>query len=243
MRIRKWAWSVPVVLAIAGSSVRAELGRPTGGSRIDSDPEVVYVEEFSEESIELLAIKAGGVYATKKGQRKLGNLKVDSRVKLVGFTEKAYKVRGEATHSGISGWVSPKVLASKDKDFVENLQRVYKRQMEVRGLIADGDVAIGMNLGEVAASLGEPTKTKVRQTARGQSGQWEFIVYEEQKHYQLVRDPVTGALYNQYTHTTLEETSKLVVEFENDVVTAIEESENKGGGRVRVVAPPIIFAW
>ena len=96
--------------------------------------------------------------------------------------------------------------------------------MEVRELVAAGEVAIGMSLDEVAASLGEPTKTKVRQTAKGQSGQWEFIVYEEQKHYQLVRDPLTGALYNQYTHTTLEETSKLVVEFENDVVTAIEES-------------------
>ena len=169
MNALKWAWLVTVMITVSASTLRADLGRPSGGSRIDSDPDVVYVEEFTDATIELLAIKAGGVYATKKGQRKLGNLKIDSKVKLIGFTEKAYKIRGEATHGGISGWVSPKVLASKDQDFVENLQRVYKRQMEVRELVAAGEVAIGMSLDEVAASLGEPTKTKVRQTSSGVS--------------------------------------------------------------------------
>ncbi|NNM28609.1 MAG: hypothetical protein HKO57_03750 [Akkermansiaceae bacterium] len=223
--------------------VGAEVRKAPARSLIDSDPEVVYVEEFSAKPIELLVVKPGAVYATKQGKRKLGNLKVDSKATLVGFDERAYKVRGTGQRGGISGWVSPQALGSKDKDFVENLKKVYRRQKDVRELIANQEVAIGMNLAEVSQSLGRPTKTKVRQTAKGQSGQWEFIEYEEIKHYQTLRNPATGGLYRQYTHTTVEELSKLVVEFENDVVTAIEESENNEGGRVRIVVPPIVFGW
>ena len=100
-----------------------------------------------------------------------------------------------------------------------------------------------MSTEEVSASLGKPTKTKVRQTVKGRTGVWEFIEYEDQDHYQAVRDPVTGRVFRQYSHTTKEEIGKIVVEFENEVVSAIEESENNEGGKVRIVTPPLVFAW
>ena len=113
----------------------------------------------------------------------------------------------------------------------------------VRDLIAKHEVAIGMSIDEVAASLGQPTKTKVRKTAKGKTGKWEFIQYEEEDHYTFVRDPVTGQTFRQFAYSTLEEIGKLVVEFENEVVTAIEESENNAGGDVKIVVPPIVFGW
>lgn len=224
----------------AGAEIRKA---KKSSSLLNDDPDVVYVEEFSDKKIELLVAKPGPVYITKKGGRKLGVLKVNTKVELIGFNEKAYKVRGTATHGGVSGWVSPKILASKDKDFVANFQKVYERQKVVRELIANHEVAIGMTTDEVAEALGRPTKTKVRQTAKGKTGKWEFIQYEEQDHYTYVRDPATGRTYRQYSHTTKEELGKLVVEFENEVVTAIEESENNEGGKVKIVVPPVVFAW
>ena len=212
-------------------------------SLLDSDPDVVYREEFTDKKIELLVLKPGTVFSTKKGGRKLGVLKVDTKVTLVGLTGKAYKIRGTATHGGVSGWVSPKVLGSKDKDFVENFKKVYERQKVVRDLIARHEVAIGMSVEEVSASLGKPTKTKVRQTVKGRTGVWEFIQYEEQDHYQSVRDPVTGRIFRQYSHTTKEELGKIVLEFEGEVVTAIEETENNQGGGVKIVTPPLVFGW
>lgn len=212
-------------------------------SLIDSEPDVVYTEEFTDKKIELLAVASGTVYATKKGGRKLGVLKLNSKAKLIGFTEKAYKIQGQATHAQISGWVSPKALASKDKDFVENLKMVYERQLEVRALIAEHEVAIGMSMDEVAAAMGKPTKTKTRRTAKGQSGSWEFIEFEEVDHFQTVRDPYSGNIFRQRTHTTQEELNKLVVEFESDVVTAIEETENNEGGVVKIVVPPLVLGW
>lgn len=212
-------------------------------SLLNSDPDVVYTEEFTDKKIELLVLKPATVYATKKGGRKLGVLKVDTKVTLIGLTGKAYKIRGTATHGGVSGWVSPKALGSKDRDFVENFKKVYERQKVVRDLIARHEVAIGMSVEEVSASLGKPTKTKVRQTIKGKTGVWEFIQYEEQDHYQTVRDPLTGRVFRQYSHTTKEELGKIVLEFEGEVVTAIEETENNEGGKVKIVAPPLVFGW
>jgi len=212
-------------------------------SLLNSDPDVVYTEEFTDKKIELLVLKPATVYSTKKGGRKLGVLKVDTKVTLIGLTGKAYKIRGTATHGGVSGWVSPKALGSKDRDFVENFKKVYERQKVVRDLIARHEVAIGMSVEEVSASLGKPTKTKVRQTIKGKTGVWEFIQYEEQDHYQTVRDPLTGRVFRQYSHTTKEELGKIVLEFEGEVVTAIEETENNEGGKVKIVAPPLVFGW
>jgi superfamily II DNA helicase RecQ len=42
---------------------------------------------------------------------------------------------------------------------------------------------------------------------------------------------------------TKEELNKLVVEFESDVVTAIEETENNEGGVVKIVVPPLVLGW
>ena len=212
-------------------------------SLLNDDPEVVYSGEFTKKEVVFLVVKPATVFATKKGGRKLGVLKVDGRVTLIGMTENAYKVRGMATHGQVLGWVSPRFLGSKDKDFVENLKKVYERQRIIRELVANHEVAIGMSVEEVSASLGNPTKTKVRQTAKGRTGVWEFIEYEDRDHYQAVRDPVTGRVFRQYSHTTKEEIGKLVVEFENEVVSALEESENNEGGKVRIVTPPLVFAW
>ncbi len=228
-------WLLATVMAAAELRKKASL--------LNDDPEVVYTGEFTDKKIELLVVKPTTVYSTKKGGRKLGVLKVDTKVTFIGMTEKAYKIRGTAIHGGVSGWVSPKALGSKDKDFVENFKKVYERQKVVRDLIARHEIAIGMSVEEVSAALGRPTKTKVRQTVKGKTGVWEFIQYEEQDHYQAVRDPVTGRVFRQYSHTTKEEIGKVVVEFENEVVTAIEESENNGGGKVKIVTPPLILAW
>ena len=56
-------------------------------------------------------------------------------------------------------------------------------------------------------------------------------------------DPVTGGVYRQFSHMTQVEKSKTTVEFVDDVVTAIEESEDRRGGNVRVIVAPLRFGW
>ena len=213
-------------------------------AQLDADPDVVYVKDFYEKSVKLKVAKAGWVFATKKGGSKRGALKVGTDVELIGFTEKAYKIRGKKQNgSGVSGWVSPAALTSKDKDFAKKIQAVFERQIVVRELIEKKEIAIGMTDLEVAQVLGKPTKSKVRRTAKGQSATLEYIDYEIENHYANFRDPATGGIYRQLTHQTKEEKSKTVVEFENNIVIAIEESEDNGNARRRIVATPITFFW
>ncbi len=215
-------------------------------SLLDSDPKVVYTTEFAPEGMELKVSKAMMVFGTKDAKQKRGRLKLGSKVELVGFDERAFQVRGTRSNGeGVSGWVSPKAFASENPNLVDDFKQIYRRQLIVRDLIAHKEVAVGMTEHEVAQSLGEPTKTNARLTANGSTGTWEFIVYETVKHYANVRDPYTGGIYRQLVNTTKEEKSKVAVEFENGIATAVEESEDRTGrkGRVRSVAYPILLTW
>ena len=205
---------------------------------------VVYVEEFAPKGIKLKVEKPGWVYSTKQGGRKRGSLKVGIEVELVSFTEKAYFVRGKRDNGiGVSGWVSPASFSSKDPNFVEKLKQVHARQLLVRALIEKKEVAIGMTPEEVSKIHTRPTKTKVKRTAKGQTTIWEFIKYENVSHFNTVRDPYTGQIFRQLTHTTNEEKSKVVIEFEDGFASSIEISKNNGPGNPTTVGAPVIFAW
>ena len=212
-------------------------------SLLNSDPEVVYLEEIVDPAIKLRVVKEAPVYADKDGNRRLGYLKSDQTVELEGMTEKAYKVRGQGTRNGIAGWVAPWAFSHPEEEFVAKLKNLYERQIAVTAIIQAQGIAIGMTLDEVAQSRGKPTKTSVRRTADGESGTWEFIDFEEVKHYVTRVDPVSGQAFRQLSHITQEEKGKSIVEFKDGLVTALEESEDNTGGIARIVVPPLVFGW
>jgi hypothetical protein len=214
-------------------------------SGLDDDPEVVYLEHYTSIPITFLTIEDTAIYASKKGRssRKLGTFSSGTSVQLLAMNENAYRISGKGKYGLLKGWVSPKSLASKDPKFVENLQKLYERQMKVKALIENKQVAIGMSLSEVLQSLGEPTKREDRVTKDGKSGTYEFIQFDEQKHYRYVTDPRTGNIYKQLSHITTEEKSNITVEFEKNLVTAITAKEDKGPGKINIIVPPIIFGF
>lgn len=212
-------------------------------SLLNSDPEVVYLEEVAEKPIMLRVVKKAPVFSDKGGKHRLGYLKANQTVALEGMTEKAYRVRGEGTHNGIAGWVPPWAFSHPQEDFVAKLKQLYERQIAVNAIIAEEGIAIGMTLAEVERSRGKPTKTTVRRNAKGESGSWEYIDYEDVSHYITRIDPVSGQAYRQLSHVTREEKGKTSVEFKDGLVTALEESEDNRPGNVRIILPPLLFRW
>lgn len=223
--------------------VSAQAKRAERKSLIDRDPDVVHLAEYVKTPIELQVVKEAPVYSDKNGKNKLGTLKADQTVILEAMTDKAYKVRGQGEKHGISGWVGPHAFASKDPNFVENLKKLHARQIEVQALIEEKQVAIGMTPEEVTMARGTPTKTSVKQTEKGQTGRWEYIDFEQVQHYNYVRDPVSGQVFRQLSYVTQEEKGKTVIEFENGVVSSMEESEQRRGGPVKIIVPPVVFVW
>ena len=213
-------------------------------SLLDTDPDVIYLNQHLDRTIHLMVAKPAEAFSTKNGGRKLGTFPVNTKVELLAIGGgNAYRVKGKAKHSVVSGWVSPKLLASKDKDFIANLKQLYERQMIVKELIASHDVAIGMTLDEVKKSLGKPTKTEVKQTRKGESGQWDYIIAIEEKHYRTIVDSRTGQRYRQLSHVTTEEKERTTIEFENSVITAVTRKKNNGPGKVRIIPVPVTFGW
>jgi hypothetical protein len=223
--------------------VSAQTKRVERKSLIDREPDVVHLADHVKTPIELEVAKDAPVFSDKNGKNKLGILKSGQIVILEAMTEKAYKVRGQGEKHGISGWVGPQAFSSKDPNFVENLKKLHVRQIEVQALIDEKQVAIGMTPDEVSKARGNPTKTSVKQTEKGQTGRWEYIDVEQVQHYTYRRDPVSGQTYRQFSHVTEEEKSKTVVEFENGLVSSLEESEQRRGAPVKIIVPPVVFVW
>lgn len=213
-------------------------------SLLNSEPGVIYLAEVVDVPIKLKVIKEAPVFSDKEGKIRLGFLKADQTVELEGMTEKAYRVRGQGrTNNGVVGWVGPHAFSHPQEDFVAKLKQLYERQIIVNKIIDEKRIAIGMTLDEVDKSRGKPTKTSVRRTAKGETGSWEYIDYEEVKHYTNRIDPVSGQVYRELSHITREEKGKTVVEFEDGLVTALQEDENNGPGNVRIIVPPLVFGW
>ena len=212
-------------------------------SLLESEPGVVYLNQVLTKPVKLNVIEQAQVFSDKDGKHRLGFLKSDQVVELEGMTEKAYRVRGQGTNDGIAGWVSPKAFSHSDKDFVEKLKQVYERQLTVNEIIKNKGIAIGMTVNEVQLSRGKPTKTTMRVTPTGESGSWEYIKYDEIKHYITKVDQTSGQAYRQLSHVTREETGKTTIEFTDGAVSALEEMEDKGPGNLKIIVPPIVFGW
>jgi hypothetical protein len=212
-------------------------------SLLESEEGVVYLNQVFEKPVKLNVIEQAQVFSDKDGSHRLGFLKADQVVELEGMTEKAYRVRGQGTKDGIAGWVSPKAFSHTDTEFVEKLKKVFERHQSVSEIIKNKGLAIGMTPKEVELSRGKPTKTTVRITPTGESGSWEYINFDEIKHYITKVDPVSGQSFRQLSHVTREETGKTTVEFKDGAVSALEEMEDKGPGNVKIIVPPVVFGW
>lgn len=235
---------VTIGLAMTTPSAQA-LPADDKKSLLDNDPDVIYLNQYLAKPIKFIAIDYANAYSSKKGKtsRKLATFKPGDELELVAMTANAYRVSGKGKHGKVTAWVSPKTLANKDPKFVANLKLLYDRQITVNKLITANEVAIGMTIDEVSLSLGQPTKKTSKVTKDGISGSWEFITYEEQKHYNYITDPISRQVYKQVSHITTEEKSKITVEFANNLVTSVTTMEDNGPGKIRIVNPPIIFGF
>lgn len=232
-----------IALSIIGVSTTS--AAPPKRSPLNNDPEVLYMEHYTAKEIVFITTGPLAAYSSKKGanSRKLTTFQAGSKVKLIALTDKAYRVSGQGKNGKTLGWVNPKKLASKDPKFIDNLKKVYERQMIVNSLLTNNEVAIGMTINEVKLSLGEPTKKTSKVTKDGRSGKWQFIESEEVKHYNHLTDPRTGQIYKRLSHITTEEKSNITIEFENKVVTSITRVEDNGPDKIKIITPPIILSF
>jgi len=233
-----------LLISLLLSLCMAEIKRPSL-SALNTDPSVIYVEDFTTEKIRFKVIEERPIFLTKTGKQQLGRLKVGTICELIGFDHRAFKIKGEALHNSIAGWVSPHALESEQENFIEDFKKLYERELLVRELIANEEIAIGMSPDEVKRVLGKPSKTSLRRTSTGTSETYEYLEIEELKHYETYLDPYTEQYYRRQTHVTEEIKSRIAVEFSDGSVSAIEKDEDNSrkNRRPRIIAGPIYLDW
>lgn len=239
---------VALILALAViTSMPAQITRAQSNERSNlmREPGALYLEDLSpapEEPIELIVLEPASAFGDTKAQRKLGTFERNQIVHLLAVSEFAYKVRGNARNGRLAGWVSKKLVGSKDKELESKLDAVVKRHKLIEELVEKRQIAIGMTPDEVGRVLGTPTRRESKVTAKGRETVWEFITYDTITHFDYIRDPSTGQTYKRATSTEKVETGKVRVEFTDDVATAISETEdNPRAGGLKIV--PVPFIW
>lgn len=213
-------------------------------SNLVKEDGAIYLEDFLDQPIKVKITQVAAVYSNLTAERWLGNLIAGREAELLAVSEKAYRIRGRAQQGQVAGWISKSAVEGVDKKMEENLVKLHQRQILVDDLIAKHQVALGMTLAEVQASLGKPDARSAKVDKDGHQAVFDYITYE--------RVPQTTVSYDQFgrafqsvTYIKVP-TGKVSLSFKDELVASIEESEGSQlaaaqGGGVRIVPPPILI--
>lgn len=205
-------------------------------SNLTREKDALYLEDMLKKPIRLKVKSDAVVYNNLVAERRLGVIPAGTVVNVIAVNERALRVRGKAEHADVSGWVGKAFLEELDPRVTENLTKMLERQKLVEELIHKKIVALGMTSAEVERVLGPPSKRTSRVDKGGQFEVYDYIAYKLVPQQVAQRDQ-TGQIFYTLVNTKVE-TGRRSVTFENHIVSAIEESEQKGG-RSSVVPFPI----
>lgn len=199
----------------------------------------VYLEDFLKQPVRLSTLADTNIYYLSDLGRYLGTIRKGSIVELQAVGENAYRVRGKAQQGQVAGWVAAASLTPLKQEFLDNLRKNAARKAEVDALLKRNEVAVNMTPEEVTKALGKASEKTSRLDVNGREEVWEFIRYER------VPQEVTG--YDRYGRLVQTVTyikvpnGKLAVTFQNNLVSALEQSEGtfERDGRVKIVTAPI----
>ncbi len=210
------------------------------GSSLPRETGAVYLEDFEVRPVRLVIAADAAVY-TKPGDGKfLGTIRKGSAVELLAIADTAYRVRGQATQGGVAGWVDAQGVSALKPEFIESLKQNAKRKAEVDAMIAKGEVALNMTPQEVTTALGKIQKKTSKLDAQGRKEVWECIRYTRVPQETTGYDHA-GRLVTSTVHVKVP-SGKLTVTFENNLVSALEQTEGNTDVQppVRLVPVPIL---
>jgi len=223
--------------SLGTGSLSADL-RDREKSNLSREPGAIYLEDFLKKKVKMRVMKEVPIYATAERTRSVGTLLAPRYVDVLAMNDKGYRIRAMATHGQVAGWVLSTELASEDKDFPAKLRKMYERQKIVQELIDNAQVALGMTIDEVQASLGKPDRKSSRLDKDGRHDVYDYVTYEKVPQYRYVRDAY-GRVIRQ-TYYIKVETGKVSISFKDENVESIEEKEGEPqAGGFKVVPIPI----
>ena len=194
----------------------------------------IYLTDFFEQPYRLRVQQETAIYYNADLARLLGTLRSGQLVELQAVDDKRglVRVRGQARQGQVAGWTEARFLSPLDPEFVAGLRRSVQRREQVAALTANGEIALGMTMQEVAGTLGQPIKKESHTDAAGVVETWQYTRY--------VVVPRTVTSYDQfgriYTGLVYQKVpaGSFSASFSDGVVSAIDRSQ------VRVTNPNVL---
>ena len=214
---------------------------PHTPSALPREVGAIYFEDLAIKPVKLAVTGEAAVYSQITNGIYLGILRRGSVAEVVAISDTAVRVRGTAQQGGVVGWVSAAGLTPMKADFIESVKKNAQRKAEVDALISKGEVALNMTHEEVTAALGKPQKKNSKLDAKGRQEVWEFIRYTRIPQETVGRDS-QGRLVTSVVYVKVP-AGKLAVTFENNLVTALDQTEGtpEVPAGVQLVPAPIVL--
>lgn len=212
-------------------------------SNLPREPGAVYLEDLALKPVKLATIADASVASKPADGAFLGTILKGRPVEMLAVADGLARVRGQAQQGGVVGWVDLRALTPLKSEFLDSLRQNAKRKGEVDALIAKGEVALNMTPEEVTAALGKAQKKSSKLDAGGRKETWEFVRYtrvpQETTGYDRYGRLVTTTVYVKVP------SGKLTVNFENSLVTALDQTEGTTDVQVapRIIPAPILVAF
>lgn len=221
----------------AWDAAHGQPGRPP--SALPIDPGAISLEGLLPKAVILKTHQEAPIYYHATLDRAIGSVAPGAAMTLVGMTDTAYRVRGRARHGDVVGWMLPSDLISPDPNLRTNMKNLYERHAQVQALIDAHQVALGMTMEEVEASMGKPTRRSSKLTATGREDKLEYAVFERVPQVSTGRDAF-GRPFRSVVYIKVE-TGTLSITFKDDVAELIEEAKGNPlrGAAVKVVPGPL----
>ena len=232
-------------LLVAASCLSLLPAVEAGLPGLPRDPGAIYLEDFFDQPYRLRVLQDAAIFYNPDLARFLGTLHKGQLVELQAIDDKQglLRVRGQASQGQVVGWIEARYLTALDPQFVVGLRRSVERQEQVRALSASGEIALGMTMEEVAATLGQPVKKSAHSDASGVVESWEYVSYVTVPRTVTSYDPY-GRLYSALVYQKVPSGS-YTASFTRGVVSAIDRNTVEVANQlrtapVRSVAQPVI---
>lgn len=210
-------------------------------SSLNMEKGAVYLEGMVADKVVVRITKSAPTYSNLTGNRWMGNLLANQNAELLAVSDKAYRVKGKAKQGQIAGWVSKAVVEGLPANFETNLKAYHERYLVVEELIENNQVALGMTVEEVTASIGPPDQRNSKVTGNGRTDTLEYISYERVPQTVMVLDsfgiPVPTTRYVEV------ESGRVSIDFANNTVTSISESEGISMNQNGILVPPPVYLF
>ncbi|NLT69663.1 MAG: hypothetical protein GXX91_03075 [Verrucomicrobiaceae bacterium] len=254
MKPRSALWLVLLVLPIpfAPLPCEAQLRRPgfvtvkredRSKSDLIQEKGAIYLEIMLDEEVPVRVTQSAAIYSTLQGDRWLGNTLPNQNAVLLAVSDKAYRIRARAQQGQVAGWVSKSAVEGLPEGFEANLREFHERYLIVSELIEEQQVALGMTMAEVIASIGPPDKRQSKVTNESRADSLEYISYQRVPQTVMSVDAFGRSFAT--TRYVEVESGRVQIEFTDDTVTAISESEglNFSNARGLITVPPPIYLF